>query len=156
MFGNLHVFPGGTQDPDDSELRVTAVRELAEETGVIVEDQSRLALVSRWITPKAAPQRFDTLFFAVEVDRATPVTVDQVEVVSAAWATPDLALSKGENGEWSMILPTLSHLRWLSRRDSIAEVFAAADGTDGGTVIEPIRFDDGRLLPILGPALESR
>lgn len=148
MFGSLVVFPGGVTDESDDDLRHTAFRELHEETGIAVDQPDSLVLVSRWVTPSKAPQRFDTSFFLLEVGPETEASVDGVELIGASWATPEEALARAGSGTWSMILPTVAHLRWLSRRESIGDAFAAARGADGQTVIEPTVLDDGTLLPL--------
>jgi len=151
MFGNLVVFPGGVADKDDGGPRHTALRELEEETGIHVDDPGSLVLISRWVTPRIAPQRFDTMFYLLQMEDPLEVVIDGVELVDHAWVTPEEALGLAEAGTWAMILPTLSHLRWLSRRASIPDAMSAAVGTSGETVIEPIRLEDGTLLPIHRP-----
>lgn len=152
MFASLFVFPGGTVEEGDADLRHTALRELAEETGLEIDDVDRLTLVSRWLTPRFAPKRFDTMFYLLDLSEAGEVEVDGSEVVSYAWVTPAEALGLASDGTWGMILPTLSHLRWLARRTSIADAFSSAEGADGSTLIEPSRTDDGSLFPIHFPA----
>ncbi len=154
MFGNLMVFPGGVVDETDIDLRHTALRELREETGIDAGPPTGLVLISRWVTPAIAPQRFDTMFYLVEGPEGIEASVDGVELVAHAWATPAEALGLASDGTWAMILPTMSHLRWLSRRTSIEDAFTAARGTDGETVVEPSRLDDGTLLPLYRSADE--
>ena len=151
MFGSLVVFPGGTVDADDPDRRHTAMRELAEETGIDAGAVSEMVMISRWVTPRQAPQRFDTDFYLVSVDGEQEVVVDGAEVLDHAWVTPAEALALAESGEWAMILPTLTHLRWLSRRSSISDALDSARGADGRTRIEPRVMDDGSLVPIYLP-----
>lgn len=186
-FGDLMVFPGGTVDPDDhthagdsddAPLRVAALRELAEETGLlalagrtvaagvrpgpalladVVESGDALSidsltLISRWVTPASMPYRFDTWFYLLALEDAPEVTVDGIELIGHSWTTPSAALERARAGEWQMILPTLSHLRWLERRASIEEVIASAFGADGRTLITPIVMGDGSLVPVHLPA----
>lgn len=192
FFGSLVVFPGGgVDDADRSELarkvvagdgldhdhRSAALRELAEETGLLAapdgvfEASGRrgldlydelkrnkmslpgndLVLVSRWVTPEMAPRRFDTRFYLLGVNETPPVAIDEDELVGYSWVTPRVALSRYDKGEWPMVLPTLAHLRWLSHRHSISDALASARGADGRSVIEPLREVDGSLLPTLMP-----
>lgn len=151
MFGNMVVFPGGAVDREDSDPRHAALRELAEETGIESDDVDSLIMVSRWVTPDFAPQRFDTYFYLAEVEDPPEVVIDGSEIVDHAWVTPEEALSRANEGEWRMILPTLTHLRWLARRKSVEEAFDSAKGADGRTLIEPRLMDDGSLLPIYMP-----
>jgi 8-oxo-dGTP pyrophosphatase MutT (NUDIX family) len=176
MFGDLMVFPGGAVDAEDLARdpsgghRRAALRELAEETGILalsgglVEHRhgepfnqavgngdlatGSLVLISRWVTPTVAPTRFDTLFFLLPVGDTPPVRVDGSEVLSHAWVTPQEALHNHESGVWRMILPTLAHLRWLTRRATISEAVASAQGADGRTLIRPEVASDGSIIPI--------
>lgn len=155
----------------DAEFRVAGVRETAEEVGFIITESGfvpsplvrgqvlldqiatsgdslgldRLVLVSRWLTPRVAPTRFDTRFYIVSFEGDPDVVVDQNEIEEHFWTSPRAALKRHEDGEWAMILPTIAHLRWLSRRNTADDAVAAANGADGLTIIEPIAAD-GELL----------
>jgi len=195
FFGCLVVFPGGGVDPidrsdlaatlvdgvsDDHGYRSAALRELAEETGLLVTTGGvrespdlrgdelfeyvsgadivlageSLVLVSRWVTPEFAPRRFDTRFYLLAAEEPPSVRLDAEELVDYAWVTPEAALDRYEIGEWPMFSPTLAHLHWLSRRSSISDAVASARGADGRTLNEPTRADDGALIAIHLP-LES-
>jgi 8-oxo-dGTP pyrophosphatase MutT (NUDIX family) len=168
-------------DPDvhvDLDHRAAALRELSEETGLLAItgrvvasrpergtdiydcleahgwslDVASLVMVSRWVTPEAAPHRFDTRFYLLSVSRAPEVRIDDDELVGHAWVTPDQALGRAASGDWAMILPTIAHLRWLSRRFSIEDALASAAGADGRTLIRPRLIEDGSLVPVHLPA----
>lgn len=172
---DVDVPAGLTHDADLSHRRA-AVRELAEEAGIYIgkggavsapdvrgqaiyewmegqdePDLDSLVLVSRWVTPEPAPRRFDARFYLARCDDAPEVSIDADELIGHTWVTPGLALARHEEGEWPMIFPTISHLRWLSRRSSIDDAFASARGADGRTVIEPREVEDGSLLAIYMP-----
>lgn len=166
---------------EDSALRVAVLRELAEETGILaladgtVPAAGRfergllsgllesgdalsvdsLTLVSRWVTPVSMPYRFDTWFYLLFVDEPPEVVVDGLEMIGHAWTTPGAALERVRVGDWQMILPTLSHLRWLERRRSVDDALRSASGADGRTLIAPVVMDDGSLVPVLLPADEG-
>lgn len=188
FFGDLLVFPGGGVDEcdvpaglgkwDEISHRRAAVRELAEETGILVSvhgttpAQSRkgyafyeglaeadiemavssLTLVSRWVTPEPAPRRFDTRFYIVGCREPPTVSLDTDELVGFEWLDPMEALRRYEEGTVNVILPTLAHLRWLSRRSSIDDALESASGADGRTLIRPERMEDGSILPVHLPA----
>ena len=192
FFGGLMVFPGGGVDPidygqlagvvvksshDDRSHRSAALRELGEETGILLEDgravrapvgkgesfyqalhdnsivldADLIVLVSRWVTPEGAPRRFDARFYVTAVDEAPPVRIDRDELIGHHWVTPSRALAHYEVGEWPMFLPTVAHLRWLERRSSPHDAIRSARGADGRTLIEPRRMDDGSIVPLLLP-----
>jgi 8-oxo-dGTP pyrophosphatase MutT (NUDIX family) len=155
----------------DSEFRVAGVRETAEEVGFVITESGfvpspplrgaellsriagngerpgldRLILISRWLTPRTAPTRFDTRFYLVSFEGDPEVVVDQAEIEDHVWIAPDEALRRSEDGAWSMILPTVAHLRWLRRWATAEQAVMAARGADGMTIIEPIARD-GELL----------
>jgi 8-oxo-dGTP pyrophosphatase MutT (NUDIX family) len=187
-FGDLAVFPGGRVDDidvpdglglhDDLSHRNAAIREFAEETGILITERGPvrappvrdenyyrwlddqefspgiddLVLISRWVTPEAAPRRFDTRFYVVGCVGAPEVEINAEELIWYQWVTPEVALEHYDRGEWAMFQPTLAHLRWLHRWDSIEDAFKSAEGADGRTLILPRRVEDGSLLPIHMPA----
>ena len=69
-FGGMWVFPVGRIDDADREgapdietaAKRAAVREAAEEAGLVV-DEGSLAWISHWLPPALAPKRFATYFF---------------------------------------------------------------------------------------------
>lgn len=145
---NAWVFPGGIAEESDAHLgdgslldtmRVTAVRETFEETGVWLGapldnaerkrrellagniafgelaaeapiDLSQLVWTSRWITPAGIPKRFDTYFFLAIVSRDAVATAEQNEVVDVTWLHPSAALQKHAAREMQMVFPTLRNL----------------------------------------------
>ncbi len=169
------VVPG---DHPDQEFRVAALRELAEETGLALTndgavsapdgrgedllaamrgagirlDVSALTLVSRWVTPEAAPTRYDTRFYLAVAADTPDVRIDGDELVEHMWVTPGDALVKHAEGGLEMFLPTIAHLRWLERRDTVHDAVTAAEGADGRSLVEPRRMEDGSFVPIHLPA----
>lgn len=169
------VVSGPTQD---HEYRAAALREVAEEVGLALMaggvvaapdlrgeslyasfdgngsrlDGAGLVLISRWVTPTNAPVRFDTRFYVAAVDDAPPIRLDPDELVGHMWAVPDDVLAMHQREELALVLPTLIHLRWLTRRTDVGDVLASARGADGRTLIEPGEMEDGSLVPIHLPA----
>lgn len=155
---------------EDAAYRVAGLRETAEEVGFVLTDDgfenapelrgadlldhlaesgidlglARLTLVSRWITPPIAPKRFDTRFYLAPIDGDPDIRLDTQELEDWVWVRPNDALSRRESGDWSMILPTISHLRWLERQPDVLSAVSSALGADGLTIIEPIE-ENGHL-----------
>lgn len=162
----------------DHEFRAAAMREVAEEVGLALTasgvepapnlrgedllaaldssgtglDGACLVLISRWVTPTFAPVRFDTRFYVAAVDETPPIRLDPDELIAHMWAVPEELLRMSERGDLTLILPTLTHLRWLTRRTDAEDVLASARGADGRTLIEPGEMEDGSLVPIHLPA----
>jgi 8-oxo-dGTP pyrophosphatase MutT (NUDIX family) len=163
---NAWVFPGGIAEKSDAELgdgsfvdtmRVTAVRETFEETGVwlgapLAEaerkrrelldqrvafrdlareapiDLAQLVWTSRWITPAGIPKRFDTYFFLAIVGRDAVATAEQNEIVDVTWIHPSDALARHAAREMQMVFPTLRNLEALTGFASAAAVLDARRG----------------------------
>ena len=176
---NAWVFPGGIAEGGDAELahihgdgsvvdamRVAAVRETFEETGVwlgaplgdaerkrsdllagriafrelIAEapvDLVQLVWTSRWITPAGIPKRFDTYFFLATVSREAIATAEQNEVVDVTWIHPSDALAKHAAREMQMVFPTLRNLEAIM---GYANTAALLDDRRGATIepVEPV------------------
>jgi 8-oxo-dGTP pyrophosphatase MutT (NUDIX family) len=169
---NAWVFPGGMTDASDAELgdgspvgtmRVTAVRETFEETGVWLGapladadrkrrelldgriafrelaaeapiDLAQLVWTSRWITPAGIPKRFDTYFFIAGIGRDAIATAEQNEIVEVTWIHPKDALAKHAAREMQMVFPTLRNLEAIT---GFANSTALLDSRRGA-IIEPI------------------
>lgn len=167
---NAWVFPGGIAEDLDHELggmKITAVRETFEETGVWLGsplddadhkrrrllsgsismrqllgegplDLESLVLTSRWITPVGVPKRFDTYFYLVRVPRDMIATPEENEAVGVTWIHPANALAKHAAREMQMVFPTLRNLEALRGFASAAELIESRRGV----AVEPI-------LPVL-------
>ncbi len=187
--GGAYVFPGGAVDEEDgSEIArravtgvddpemlpwvAAALREAAEESGVLVLaegpdeefvglhgfdlyravvdsgaalDGGRLAYLSNWVTPETEPRRFDTRFFLAEVPPGTQARPDDYEVTDAVWAPPGEALERAKRGEWFMLPPTILTLRTLERFATAGEAVEFARTQAQVPRIEPkiVVTDDG-------------
>jgi len=193
--GGAYVFPGGAVDDDDHSAlarhavsgvddpemfpwAAAALREAAEEAGVLVMsrpdpgllglhgtdlyealvaagttlDGGRLAYLSNWVTPAGEPRRFDTRFFLAEVARGTKTQADEHEVTEATWITPTKALESAKQREWFMLPPTVLTLRTLARFESPGEVVAFARSQEHVPRIEPkLVVGEGGSIKILMP-----
>jgi 8-oxo-dGTP pyrophosphatase MutT (NUDIX family) len=132
---NAWVFPGGIAEPGESDLRLTAVRETFEEAGLTLDPEA-LVWTSRWITPVGLPKRFDTYFYLARVSRDAEVTIDQREIVEAAWLSPSDALHRRR--ELNLVFPTIRNLEAIAGFTSAEALIESRRGA----VIEPV-------LPVL-------
>lgn len=164
--GGARVFPGGAVDAIDSgpqaaaavrwsgdpaefPWRAAALRELAEEVGIIVGggivdvtglsgadlyaempegglDADRLHYWSNWVTPRGLPKRFDTRFYVVEVGTDVAARSDRMEVYDPTWVTPRTALAAADAGAWIVEPPTRAHLELLAQAGRLEEALRAA------------------------------
>src|SRR5215217_7966569 len=129
FMGGAWVFPGGAVDAGDvagetdrgdRAHRAAAVREVAEEAGLVLPDPAALIKFSRWITPAEIAIRFDTHFFLAHAPPDQQARADGAEMVDLGWHTPSGALEAGRRGELELVFPTIKHLEQLAP-------FASAD-----------------------------
>jgi 8-oxo-dGTP pyrophosphatase MutT (NUDIX family) len=132
------VFPGGAvdeidrkataaaEDPDEAAHRACARRELREEAGIELDDDGALWAWSRWITPEAAPVRFDTRFYIAEAPPHARPEADGDEVTDAAWIAPSAALKRRGEVGFELAFPTIKHLEGLREHATAADALAAA------------------------------
>jgi 8-oxo-dGTP pyrophosphatase MutT (NUDIX family) len=121
----MSVFPGGAREPDDVDLRATAVRETREETGVQL-DRDGLVPWSRWVTPVGEVRRYDTLFFVAELPAGAEPVATGTEMDEVRWLRPAEALAAVDRGELAMWPPTLVTLAELGAYATVAEVLRGA------------------------------
>jgi glyoxylase-like metal-dependent hydrolase (beta-lactamase superfamily II)/8-oxo-dGTP pyrophosphatase MutT (NUDIX family) len=150
------VFPGGVVEPGDRELavrlfgrageetRACALRELYEETGLLLTAQGfrveatprpvlrdvrisppaagMLVEIARWVAPENLPVRFDAVFFAVAATRDVQPSPDGVEADRAWWARPGDILAGRDDDP--LMWPTFATLEALSACRSVEDVLA--------------------------------
>jgi 8-oxo-dGTP pyrophosphatase MutT (NUDIX family) len=88
-----------------------------------------LVYFAHWITPEAAPRRYDTRFFAARVSPDAEPILDRREMTDALWITPSAALRAAAAGSMKMILPTIKTLEHLATfPDAGAALTALAAG----------------------------
>src|SRR3954466_9089212 len=124
------VFPGGAVDAHEGEgdaaHRAAAVREVAEEVGVTLDDPAALVPFARWIPPPEVTIRFDTYFFLAVAPQGAEVTIDGSEIVDARWFEPARALEGAEAGELLMVFPTIKNLERIAGFASADDLLAWA------------------------------
>ena len=133
-FAGAWVFPGGAVEAADgptdgwhapqATARNTAVRELAEETGLVV-DPAALVPLARWTAPVVMTRRFDTWFF-LGVSPGAPVCIDQGEIHEHRWIAPREALERHRTGRIPFFPPTWVTLHHLASFRRCAAALAAA------------------------------
>lgn len=166
-FGGVWVFPGGAvEDQDvaavdglDAAWRVAGLRETWEEVGLAVTDppdtvvpagpapvherlasigaafaHDRMVYLSNWVTPRIVSKRFDTRFYVVAADGELS-TSD--ELTQARWVDPTRALAEHERGDFPMMFPTISHLRYVSGFGDVEALIAEAASLDVIPAVEP-------------------
>lgn len=84
----------------------------------------RLVPFGHWITPKGAPRRFDTRFFAARAPEHQVATSDEVETTSGLWARPTDVLKTNDAGEVGLILPTRRSLEALAKYARVDDALA--------------------------------
>jgi 8-oxo-dGTP pyrophosphatase MutT (NUDIX family) len=135
FMGGAWVFPGGAVHADDADHARAAVRELEEEAGIALPEETPLVPFSRWITPAEVKVRFDTWFFAARAPDGARATPDGGECVDARWLRPRDALDACERDELLLVFPTIKHLEELGRFGSVAEALDDARGRE----VEPVQ-----------------
>jgi 8-oxo-dGTP pyrophosphatase MutT (NUDIX family) len=161
------VFPGGVVESDEAvprgiegedsaadgvELahRACAVRELREEAGIELPAELELRPWSRWITPEAAPVRFDTRFYVALAPAHSPPRPDGAETTEAAWISPREALERHRSDEMPLVFPTIKHLESLLPYTRAEEVLEAARNREIVPVL-PRVVGEGEALRVILP-----
>jgi 8-oxo-dGTP pyrophosphatase MutT (NUDIX family) len=133
FMGGAWVFPGGAVDPSEDH-ETAGVREVAEESGVVLADPRALVRFSRWITPAEVQIRFDTHFFLAAAPADAEPRPDGGETVDLGWYAPQEALDSYRRGDLELVFPTIKTLEQLAGFGTADELLAWADGR----VVEPI------------------
>jgi 8-oxo-dGTP pyrophosphatase MutT (NUDIX family) len=187
------VFPGGVVEEIDREIagsrsdgddpltimRIAAVRELFEETGVwlgaasidlashraellasparfsslleeLPVDLGQLVWTARWITPAGVPKRFDTYFFLVMVPQDTEASPELSEGVETIWITPSEALERHRRNEMPLVFPTIRNLEAIAAFESAEELIRSRAGAEIRTT-RPVLVVDGKQKRIIIP-----
>jgi 8-oxo-dGTP pyrophosphatase MutT (NUDIX family) len=148
FMGGAWVFPGGAVHDADDDHVDTALRELEEEAGLRLPDQSAVVPFSRWITPTEVTTRFDTWFFAARAPEGAQARPDGSECVDARWIRPAEALEASMRGELHLVFPTIKHLEQLAESNSVDDALEAARGREVTPVLPKVvtEGDDARVV----------
>jgi 8-oxo-dGTP pyrophosphatase MutT (NUDIX family) len=124
----VYAFPGGAVDESDwashDPYRQAAVREMVEETGVVLDPDS-LILWAHWITPIESPKRFDTYFYLCAASEGVVIADGDGEAEHHIWATPQTILDAYRGKELVLFVPTAVTLRELAAFSSVSEIVEA-------------------------------
>jgi 8-oxo-dGTP pyrophosphatase MutT (NUDIX family) len=157
FMANVWVFPGGALDevgsgrpPEDRDFRAAALRELAEEVSIQLDDPGQLVPFSRWITPLEVKVRYDTRFYLAIASPHTAPSPDGQEIVQVTWISPSAALERHGAGDMLLVFPTIKQLEALARFGSADEALADARSRKVEPVMPKVVLVDGEpriLLP---------
>ena len=134
FLGGFWGFPGGRIEAADISPTHAAVRELEEETGLVIP-AARLRAAGRTVTPEWAPIRFDAHYFVAEAppDATPDVAHAGAELVEGEWIEPADALAGWDRGE-RLTSPVI-----------VLALRALAGGTDGADERLAAAFTDPAL-----------
>jgi 8-oxo-dGTP pyrophosphatase MutT (NUDIX family) len=153
FMGGAWVFPGGAvHAEEDADPAATAVRELEEEAGIALTEETELVPFSRWITPEGegGTIRFDTWFYAARAPDGAEARADGGECIDARWLTPAAALAAHADDRLALVFPTIKHLELLAETPSVEETLAAARARPVEPVLPKVDMSGGSprvLLP---------
>ncbi len=116
----------------------------------IVLDTAEVAYLSNWVTPAISPLRFDTRFFVALVGARTQARPHPAEMLDAVWMTPEKALTRYQEGEWPMILPTVKHLELLASWEDAAALIDHAKRSEV-VAVHPRPVRDGDIWRFILP-----
>jgi len=154
--------PGRTLGIDDAARReLAAMRRACNAGEVAFLDACRRAglllatdqvhYFSHWITPEAAPKRYDTRFFVAALPPGQVPVHDDRETVDTVWVRPADALARARAGEFDLIFPTMKNLEAIGRFTTSAELLAAAAAIERVPTVLPRVVVDERGFRILLP-----
>ena len=159
--GGAYVFPGGRLDPEDgvagpsrfpdldpteAAARIAAIRETAEETGIVVPAApDTLVPFARWCPPaqEKLTRRFDTRFYLAEAQHGTEPIADGIESSHAFWASAANILDRCAREEGRVIFPTRRLLERLARFASFGEARAQAEALPQRIISPWVEARDG-------------
>jgi 8-oxo-dGTP pyrophosphatase MutT (NUDIX family) len=110
----------------------------------------RLVYFAHWVTPEAAPKRFDTRFFLAPAPPGMDAAHDTREVVSHRWLTAAEALEGAAAGRIFMIEPTVVNLERLAAYGTSEAALQDLRGQAVPRIMPKMIFDaQGRRVIIL-------
>ncbi|MBO1333765.1 NUDIX hydrolase [Streptomyces sp. VRA16 Mangrove soil] len=125
--------------------RELSFAEFLEQRGLVLRSDL-LGAWARWITPEFEPRRYDTWFFAAALPAGQRTSDDSSEADRTVWIRPGRAASAYDQGELTMMPPTIATLRTLAAYGSAADALAGATGRDLTPVLARARLEEGALV----------
>jgi len=87
-------------------------------------DGGAVEYIGHWITPVQEPRRYDTRFFAAQVDARRKHLLHPSEMTDSLWLSPGSILDRHAAGEIPMVFPTIRTLEDLSDFETASSVLA--------------------------------
>jgi 8-oxo-dGTP pyrophosphatase MutT (NUDIX family) len=108
-------------------------------------DLASIHYFAHWITPTAAPRRFDTRFFVAAAPADQEPLHNPGELIDQVWIGPADALDGHRRGTFELILPTIRNLEAIARFDRATDLIDTVAATAAVPTIVPrlIKDDDG-------------
>lgn len=98
-----------------------------------------LVPLSRWVTPRTLPRRFDARFFAAPLPDGVEPSLEGDEVVAHTWLRPLDALAAMADGRLAFWLPTSTTLQQLAYATSIDDIrVRATPWRLGEVLVQPV------------------
>jgi 8-oxo-dGTP pyrophosphatase MutT (NUDIX family) len=119
--------------------------EFLERRGLVLRSDL-LGAWARWITPEFEPRRYDTWFFVAALPAGQRTSDDSSEADRTVWIRPERAASAYDQGELSMMPPTIASLRTLAAYGSVRGALAGSADRDLAPVLARARLEDGELV----------
>jgi 8-oxo-dGTP pyrophosphatase MutT (NUDIX family) len=108
---------------------------------------------SHWVTPTAAPARFDTWFFIAELPVRQVALHCQIETSDGVWLSPSALLDPTARGPYDLVFATEQHVRRLAPFDRLHDLLAFAAGKSIKRVQPELLVADGRRVPVMADEL---
>lgn len=103
------VFPGGGYEEAEGPQQ-GALRELYEETGILIDQVARLTPFARAVTPAYSPIRYDAKFYRLELSFEEEPRPDGTEFLEGRWFNLEEAIHLGAQCKIQLAPPTVRQL----------------------------------------------
>ena len=109
---------------------------------------------SHWVTPTAAPARFDTWFFVARLPERQVALHLEIETSDGAWLSPSRLLDPSARGPFTLVFATEQHVRRIAPFADVASLLDFA-ATKRIRRLQPELMQDaaGQRVPRLEPKL---